>query len=450
MASRNFYFQMIFRVVLICVTALLMAFSFTREWYSFGVIFLLLIGLQTSFLIRYVNKTNRQIAYFFDAIKNEDFTLRFPEKVQIKSFKELNQSLNRINQLILDVQIELQTRERYYQEILKQIDIGIMTIDEKGHILYTNPFLEQLLHFSPLLHVKQLLQIDQNLFDLVDKLKPFDQKYLQMVNEREQNQLLFKTVPIIKEDKKLLLVTVQDLQKELDEKETDSWVKLIRVLTHEIMNTITPITSISESLSNYYNEDENGALKWGDLSEDQIKNTVKGLNVIRIQGEGLMDFVKSYRSFLDVPAPDKSIVAIKPLLDRVKVLMRMENIEPNLQFNLLVTPEDLAFYIDEKQIAQILINLSKNAIQSMAGQKEAILNIKAGINEEDKKYIEVKDNGPGIPADQLDEIFVPFFTTKRGGTGIGLSLSKQIMHLHGGSIRVHSEIDKGTRFVLIF
>jgi signal transduction histidine kinase len=325
-----------------------------------------------------------------------------------------------------------------------------MTIDEKGHILYTNPFLEQLLHFSPLLHVKQLLQIDQNLFDLVDKLKPFDQKYLQMVNEREQNQLLFKTVPIIKEDKKLLLVTVQDLQKELDEKETDSWVRLIRVLTHEIMNTITPITSISESLSNYYKEDVNGALKWEDLSEDQIKNTFKGLNVIRIQGEGLMDFVKSYRSFLDVPAPDKSIVAIKPLLDRVKVLMRMENIEPNLEFKILVTPEDLAFYIDEKQIAQILINLSKNAIQSMAGQKEAILNIKAGINNEDKKFIEVKDNGPGIPADELDEIFVPFFTTKRGGTGIGLSLSKQIMHLHGGSIRVHSEIGKGSSFTLTF
>ena len=243
------------------------------------------------------------------------------------------------------------------------------------------------------------------------------------------------------EGKALLLVTVQDLHKELDEKETDSWVRLIRVLTHEIMNTITPITSISESLSKYYKVDESGELKWENLNEDQIKNTVKGLNVIKIQGEDLMDFVQSYRRFLDLPHPDKSLVRIKALVERLKVLMQMENYNRKLEFNVLVEPEDLEFFIDEKQIAQVLINLSKNAIQSLEGQDDGELSIKAAIN---------KDNGPGIPADQIDEIFVPFFTTKNGGTGIGLSLSKQIMHLHGGSIRVHSEILKGTTFVLLF
>jgi len=449
MASRNFYFQMIMRVLLITLAALGSAYFFMVQWFWVGWAFFISIGSQTYFLISYINKTNRKIAYFFDAIRNEDFTLRFPEKVSIQSFKELNTSLNRVNQLIQDVQLQLQIRERYYQEILKKIDIGIMTIDKKGHILYSNPFLERLLNFRPLLHVKQLRQIDLKLFELIDNIGPFEQKYYQLVNEREKNQLFFKAVPINLEGKALLLVTVQDLNKELDEKETDSWVRLIRVLTHEIMNTITPITSISESLSKYFKIEE-GELQWENLSEDQIKNTVKGLNVIRIQGEDLMDFVQSYRSFLDLPNPDKSLVNIKTLLERLKVLMRMENNSRKLEFKVLVAPEDLEFYIDEKQIAQVLINLSKNAIQSVEGQNDGELTIMAAINAQGRKYIEVKDNGPGIPADQMDEIFVPFFTTKNGGTGIGLSLSKQIMHLHGGNIRVHSVPFKETSFVLTF
>ncbi|WP_339925272.1 ATP-binding protein [uncultured Cyclobacterium sp.] len=450
MASRNFYFQVIIRVLLITLAALGSAYFIMIQLLWLGGGFLISIGFQTYSLIFYINKTNRKIAYFFDAIRNEDFTLRFPEKVSIQSFKELNSSLNRVNQLIQDVQLKLQVRERYYQEILKQIDIGIMTIDEKGHILYSNPFLEKLLHFRPLLHLKQLHQIDLKLYELIDNLGPFEQKNYQLVNEREKNQLFFKAVPINMEGKALLLVTVQDLHKELDEKETDSWVRLIRVLTHEIMNTITPITSISESLSKYYKIDDDGELKWENLNEDQIRNTVKGLNVIKIQGEDLMDFVQSYRSFLDLPNPDKSLVNIKTLLERLKVLMRMENNSRKLGFNIIVEREELEFYIDEKQIAQVLINLAKNAIQSIEGQTDGELTIKASTNAQGRKYIEVKDNGPGIPPDQIDEIFVPFFTTKEGGTGIGLSLSKQIMHLHGGSISVHSEITKGTTFVLLF
>jgi nitrogen fixation/metabolism regulation signal transduction histidine kinase len=324
-----------------------------------------------------------------------------------------------------------------------------MTIDEKGHILYSNPFLQKLLNFKPLLHVKQLNQIDPKLFDLIKNLGAFEQKFYQLTNEREKNQLLFKAVPINLDGKSLLLVTVQDLHKELDEKENESWVRLIRVLTHEIMNTITPITSISESLSKYYKV-EKGELYWDKLNEDQIKNTVKGLNVIRIQGQDLMEFVQSYRSILDLPNPDKSLVPIKTLLDRIQVLLRMEKSNQSLAFKIEVEPENLEFYIDEKQIAQVLINLSKNAIQSLKGQENGKLIIKAAIDEQGKKYLEVMDNGPGIPPEQMDEIFVPFFTTKQGGTGIGLSLSKQIMHLHGGNLRVHSVAYQNTSFILTF
>lgn len=449
MVSRYIYLQLIFRIVMISVSAFASGyFFFANQYILAGLAFILLI-LMTSFLIHYVNQTNRKIAYFFDAIKNEDFTLRFPEKLTVKSLEELNHSLNTLNEMIQEIHLKKQAQEQYYQEIIRQADIGILTINEKGHILFANPTIEKLFNYTPLNHIKQLSQVDQNLFELFKELKPFERKLVQLTNEREKKQLALKSTSISFEKQELLLVVVQDIDKELDEKETDSWVKLIRVLTHEIMNTITPITSISESILKYYKTDH-GLLSIDDFEQDHIKNTAKGLEVIREQGGDLMEFVQSYRSFLSLPKPDKSLINAEHLLDRVKVLMDQENDGSSTKFETIVNPLDLELYIDEKQISQILINLVKNAMQSLKGQENAKIKIIAALSTGGEKYIQVIDNGPGIPADVIDEIFVPFFTTKDTGTGIGLSLSKQIMHLHGGTIKVYSVPFEQTSFLLVF
>jgi two-component system nitrogen regulation sensor histidine kinase NtrY len=449
MASRNFYVQLIFRVLLITLTALALAFAIFKPWYftlAFSAIFLV---AQVYSLITFINSTNRKIAYFFDAIRNEDFTLRFPEKVSIKSFKELNQSLNRVNGLIQEVHLQLQIREQYYQEILKQASIGIMTFNEKGHILFSNPTVEKLLNYTPLNHIKQLAQVDEGLYQVFKSFKPFDRKLFQLTNEREQIQLALKSTPITLDGKSLILVVVQDIHEELDEKETESWVRLIRVLTHEIMNTITPIASISDSIIKYYKKDGK-VVSSKSLDETQIKNTLKGLEVIKEQGGNLMDFVQSYRSLLNVPEPNRTIVSGKKLLGKIEVLMstRPENEQTN--FYVECNPDELEFFIDEKQITQVLINLGKNALQSVRETKKGQVHIIAGIENDGVKYIEVKDNGPGIPSDLIDEIFVPFFTTKNEGTGIGLSLSKQVMQLHGGNLKVRSIQNQETVFRLTF
>lgn len=449
MASRNFYVQLIFRVLLITLTALAFAFAVFKLWYftlAFSIIFLV---AQVYFLIAFINSTNRKISYFFDAIRNEDFTLRFPEKVSIKSFKELNQSLNRVNGLIQEVHLQLQIREQYYQEILKQASIGIMTFNDKGHILFSNPTLEKLLNYTPLNHIKQLAQVDEGLYQVFKSFKPFDRKLFQLTNEREQIQLALKSTPITLDGKSLILVVVQDIHEELDEKETESWVRLIRVLTHEIMNTITPIASISDSIIKYYKK-EGKVVSSKSLDETQIKNTLKGLEVIKEQGGNLMDFVQSYRSLLNVPEPNRAIVSGKKLLGKIEVLMstRPENEQTN--FYVECNPDELEFFIDEKQITQVLINLGKNALQSVRETKKGQVHIIAGIENDGVKYIEVKDNGPGIPSDLIDEIFVPFFTTKNEGTGIGLSLSKQVMQLHGGNLKVRSIQNQETVFRLTF
>ncbi|MCL6266535.1 sensor histidine kinase [Flagellimonas myxillae] len=448
MASRNFYIQLIFNVLLIALTALLMAWSVVQEWYfTFGISLVLLVS-QVYALIRFVNRTNRKIAYFFDAIRNEDFTLRFPERVNIKSFKELNQSLNRVNGLIQEVHLQLQIREQYYQEILKQASIGIMTFNEKGHILFSNPTLENLLNYKPLNHIKQLAQIDENLYEVIKAFKPFERRLFQLSNEREQYQLALKSTPLNLDGQSLLLVVVQDIRQELDEKETESWVRLIRVLTHEIMNTITPIASISDSISKYYRKGgQMVALE--DLDQTQIKNTLKGLEVIKEQGGNLMEFVQSYRSLLNVPEPNRAIVRAMDLLEKINVLMASRTEDSPGSFKIICEPSELELFIDEKQISQVLINLCKNALQSVKGNTDGKVLLIAG-QEEKTKFIEVVDNGPGIPPDLIDEIFVPFFTTKSEGTGIGLSLSKRVMQLHGGSLKVLSVPNQKTVFRLTF
>ncbi len=449
MASRDFYVQLIFRVTLIALTAIGMAFAFVENLYLAFILAICLFLLQVYLLITYINSTNRKIAYFFNAIRNEDFTLRFPERVSIKSFKQLNQSLNRVNGLIQEVHLKLQTQEQYYQEILKQANIGILTFNDKGHILFANPTVEKLFNHRPLNHIKQLSQIDDKLYEIFKNLKPFDQKLIELTNERDKIQLALKSTAITIDKQALLLVVVQDIHKELDEKETDSWVRLIRVLTHEIMNTVAPITSISESILKYFKK-EDQLIPIEELPQEHIVNAAKGMEVIQEQGNDLISFVQSYRSFLSVPAPDRKIVLADKILSRVKVLMTQNEKFDNISFEISVSHENLEVYVDEKQIAQVLLNLSKNALQSVGTQKGGAIKLNAGVSKDGKKYIEVWDNGPGISQELIDQIFVPFFTTKSSGTGIGLSLSKQILRLHGGNLIVHSEMNKETTFTLIF
>ncbi len=449
MVSKSIYWQLIFRVVLVTITAMAMAFLYFEKHFIGAIFLLLTLIFQTNSLIQHINQTNRKIAYFFDAIKNEDFTLRFPEKLSVKSLQELNHSLNTVNKVIQDIHLKKEAQEQYYLEIIKQADIGILTFNSKGHILFANSKIETLFNYQPLNHIKQLKKVDEKLYTLFSSLKPFDRKLIQLSNEREKQQIAIKSTEISMNGQELVLVVAQDIHQELDEKETDSWVRLIRVLTHEIMNSITPITSISESVLKYFKNGSAPTLL-SEFTEDQLKNTAKGLEVIKEQGNDLMTFVQSYRSFLSLPKPDLSLVSAIQVLEKIKILMSSEEVEQNnISFEIEAIPTNLELYIDEKQISQILINLSKNALQSIGDQERGAIKITAGQYQDQKKYISVWDNGPGIPKDLLEEIFIPFFTTKNTGTGIGLSLSKQIMHLHGGSIGVISQ-KNSTCFTLVF
>lgn len=447
MISSNFYFQVILRVLLITFSAIVLAFFFEREFYIIASIFFLIICFQVVFFVRYVNQINTKIAYFFNAIENEDFNLHIPEEKNLKSFKHLHHSLNKINKLIQEIYLKKQAQELFYQEILKQVNIGIITFNEDGHIYFSNSTAERLLNYSPLNHIKQLVQVDKKLYEFISNLETSSQRLFELTNERERIQLSVKSTILQTTERKLYLVVIQDIYKELEEKETDSWIKLIRVLTHEIMNSIAPISSISESILKYYKNDSN-IVSIDQLNAKHIESTVKGLEVIGDQVGNLTSFVDSYRTLLSIPEPNKEIVYIKLLFDNLLLLINPK--KTAIQIEITVTPENLSFFIDKKQMIQVLLNLSKNAIQSVKNKKNGVIKIIAGIEDHDKKFIKVTDNGPGIESEILDKIFVPFFTTKNNGTGIGLSISKQILRLHDGTIKVKSIPNKETSFTLYF
>ncbi|WP_109301837.1 PAS domain-containing sensor histidine kinase [Aquimarina sp. AU474] len=449
MISRNFYVQLVIRVISIAINSLLIAFTLFKEYYAWFVILMFIFLSQTLLLIKYLNQNNRKIAFFFHSIKNEDFTLSFPERDNAKSFNELNHSLNSFNSMMQKVFLKNQAQEKYYQEILNQAEIGILTFNAKGHILFANPKVEKLLNYTPLNHIKQLAQVDKKLFEMFSNLTSFERKLFQLTNERETIQLVIKSNEIVLNQEVLNLITIQDIDSELDKKETDSWMKLIRVLTHEIMNTVTPITSISESILNYY-INEKGTIPLEELDESKIRLTAKGLEVIKEQGKDLMSFVQSYRSFLSVPNPDKEIINVKKLLEKIKVLINPETDIPKISIHYINSEEEIEIFADEKLITQVLINLSKNAIQALNGVEDGKVMLTSGTTDKGKKYISVSDNGPGISPEIMSQIFVPFYTTKNDGTGIGLSLSKQIMHLHGGSLTAHSTPYEETSFSLFF
>ena len=450
MISRNLYFQILIRVLLIVFPALAagwMMASGQPVVFVFLCIFIIIIVVVN--LVNYLNSTNRKISYFLDSVQNEDSTLSFPVNITDKPIREIYLGLNKVNKQIQQLKIESRQQEQYFQTLLEHVGTGIVTFNTKGLVLHANSAAKKMLGVNNLTHLNQLEKVNLNLFQAIRNIQPFDQKLVSVLSESGSIQLSIKATPFKTKDDELILLAVQDIRNELDEKELDSWMKLIRVLMHEIMNSIAPITSLSESLVQFFMIDGRPALP-EEVTETTIQTTLRGLSVIKEQGNGLMLFVESYRKLTRLPKPDKKIFRVEELISRIKVLYTsLENSEI-IKLTVTVNPKEMELFADENLISQVLINLTKNALQANEKNPEGKIQVIAGINSEHHPEIRVVDNGPGIPDEILEQIFVPFFTTRENGSGIGLSLSRQIMRLHGGRLQVRSVLGKETVFSLIF
>ena len=372
-------------------------------------------------LYRHYRRNIKKVRFLFDAIDNGDFSFNFPTEKRNKEDKILHQSLNRIKLFLQHTREEQMEREKYYEQILNAVDTGIMVVDSQDNILQHNQAALRLLNADVLTHMNQVK----------GKLK-------------DEHLAKHETQAMLK-DKHVRIIALSDVSHELSNQEVDSWIKLIRVLTHEIMNTITPVTSLSETLLKEMGSEELYAAK--SLSAEQAK-LKQGLETIHKTGTELLAFVNNYRRFTHVPKPQPALFYVEPFLERMAMLC-------NHEVEIAVTPKDLLAYADESLISHVVTNLLKNAVEAFNGlQSEPTtkpsIRLHAYTNEQEAVIIDVSNNAGLIPDDIASHIFIPFFTTKPEGSGIGLSLSRQIMRVSGGSLSLHQDKAQGiTTFRII-
>lgn len=387
------------------------------------------------------NSVNRKIAYFFEAIENDDYSINFIERQGTSSEMFLSFILNKMKGIVQKTRIQAQQKEKFYELILESINSGIVILNAAGFVVQTNAAALKLLGLNVFTHVRQLDHVDPALTVLFENIKSGDEKVCSLTMERGTIQLSIKVSGFLLDKEEVRLVVIHDINNEMDEKEIESWIKLIRVLSHEIMNSIAPITSLSDTLLALY-ENENGE------SHHIRENAINGLHVISETSKGLVSFVESYRKFTRIPTPAKELFNVLEFVQRIVILCSAEDNFNSVRIDTSEVVEDLKLYADSNLLGQVMINIVKNAIQALQGRADAVIKIAAYKTKDDRTIFTIKDNGPGIPEELMKQIFVPFFTTKKQGSGIGLSIARQIIRAHNGSIRVHSIPDKETRFTI--
>ena len=451
MYHRNHYFRLTLCIVLlIAFSGILFLLVEASSWYA--VLPVVGVAWMIYHIINLFNRTPRKISYFLNAVENEDSTLFFPENIGHQPTKEMHESLNRVNRLIQEVKLRNREQEQYYGMLLEQVATGIVVMNNKGSILLANNAAKELLNYPYLAHVEQLKRVDTNLFRAFESLlEESNHQFVKVSREEGTTQLSLQATTFANHDNALRVISIHDISNELDAKEIESWHKLIRVLTHEIMNSITPITSLSETLLKYYVPGGNPFLDDNPVSADEkrVTNTVKGLEVINERGVGLIRFVESYRKLTRLSLPVLKPVVLKSLLEHLLVLLGNEPGFHRIRFRLEIDPIDISIEADEGQLSHVFINLLKNAMQAVENVTEPEIVISASRSSAGHGEIKIIDNGPGIPPEIMDQIFIPSFTTKENGSGIGLSLTRQIIRNHGGTIEVASS-PGNTRFTLKF
>ena len=368
------------------------------------VILVVLIAVNI-WLYRHYRRNIKKVTFLFDAIDNGDFSFNFPTEKGFKEDKILHKSLNRIKLFLQHTREEQMDREKYYEQILNAVDTGILVVDDHDNILQHNQAALRLLDTDVLTHMNQVKE----------KLK-------------DEHLAKHETQAMLK-DKHVRIIALSDVSHELSNQEVDSWIKLIRVLTHEIMNTITPVTSLSETLLTRVTED---------------KDLKQGLETIHKTGTELLAFVNNYRRFTHVPQPQPALFYVEPFLERMAMLC-------NHEVEIEVSPKDLLAYADESLLSHVVTNLLKNAVEAFREkEKLSFIRLKAYANAQESIIIDVSNNAGLIAEDVASHIFIPFFTTKPEGSGIGLSLSRQIMRVSGGSLSLHQDKAQGiTTFRII-
>ncbi len=451
MVFKRFRINCIVRVTLLGLTILgFFLILFKTELYAALLIIGLLIIYQIYSLIHYIEKTNRELARFFASIRYSDFSQTFKDEGLGRSFDALRKAFTEVMNAFRKTRAEKEEHYRYLQTVVQHVGIGLIAFQPNGDVELINTAAKRLLRVPSLKNINSLESFSKSLVETLQNIKPRERALIKVEDNDELLHLALYATGFKLRGQNFLLVSIQNIQSELEEKEIDAWQKLIRVLTHEIMNSITPIASLASTINELIKE--SWKLRHPDETSEaeSLTDIHDAAQTIQKRSQGLLHFVDAYRNLTLIQKPNFQIFPVKELFVRVEKLMQANIQKKAITFEQKIEPATLELAADPELIEQVLINLLLNALHAVEGQKNAEIYLDARLDGRGRIVIQVKDNGPGITEENLEKIFIPFFSTREGGSGIGLSLSRQIMRLHHGSIGVHSEPDLETIFTLRF
>jgi len=450
MTYKNFRANIIVRILLLSASISLFFYTLQEAMNVTPILMVVLVILQVFSLIRYVDRTNRDLTSFLESIRFSEFTRSFQIEGMGSSFDELNRAFNDVINDFQKVRSEKEEHFHYLQSIVQNIDGSIIAYRKDGTVEMINKAAKKLFQIHSLKNVNGLEQLSQDLVNTLIHISPGENTLVKVQDQDDILQLAIYATEFKVKDKLIILATINNIQNVLEEQETEAWQKLIRVLTHEIMNSITPIASLSSTLEIMLKGITDGGNIREDLDIDAVMEIQQALQTINKRSTGLLHFVNTYRNLTRIPKPNFKIFPVKDLFKNLYLLMEEEITENKINFVTNIDPENIEVSADEQLVEQVIINLIRNSMHALDGRKEPTIELKTYYNKRGRVTIQVADNGTGILPEVLDKIFIPFFTTKQSGSGIGLSLSRQILRLHNGTITAHSVPDKETIFTLTF
>jgi two-component system nitrogen regulation sensor histidine kinase NtrY len=451
MVFRNYRVNIIFRVILLAASTFIFFYTLQIHYFIAPIITGVLILFQIGSLIRFLDRTNRELTSFLESIRFSEFTRSFNIEGMGGSFDELNKAFNEVMDDFQKVRAEKEENFHYLQTIVQNIDVSLIAYTTDGNIELINKASKKLFQITSIKNIKALETISPELVVTLLNIRPGENKLIKVQEEDDILQLAIYATTIKIKEKLIFLVTIKDIQTVLEEQETEAWQKLIRVLTHEIMNSITPIASLSSTLDLMVKEvdvkqDEDSV----SFDKDSVAEIREALQTISKRSTGLLHFVNTYRNLTRIPKPNFKVYSVLELFNNITRLLEDELSRCSVNMSIHVEPESLQFTADDQLMEQVLINLVKNSLHALSGRPDGRIKLFGMLNKRGRVTLQVSDNGKGILQDVLDKIFIPFFTTKPSGSGIGLSLSKQILRLHNATITAHSEPDKETVFTMTF
>lgn len=406
-----------------------------------------IIVLQLVEIFRFVSQTNRKLTRFLESVKYSDFISGFTNDNKLgKSFKDLNIAFNEVLEAFRKARSEKEEHWQYLNSVVQQVRTGILSYDIDGNVQLMNANAKKFMGVTSIKNIKELIQINPRLYHAVNSVDAGKSELYKSGNDLyltiQSTELRIRGIDV-------KLVTLQNIQPELQKQELEAWQNLTRVLRHEIMNSITPISSLTSTLREILDHDMTKQNGHYELKDEGAEDLREGLSTIENRSKGLIKFIDAYREYTSLPKPKMTTVRLRDLIEKVAMLMKTELRKTKIDFTYEYSSEYLTIQADEEMIEQVLINLLKNAIEALSETENPKLTL-IGRHDENAVKIEVIDNGPGIIKEAREHIFVPFYTTKRTGSGIGLSLSRQIMQMHNGSLSVESEPDVKTVFTMKF